>query len=126
MGKPPLPVIHPVVFYHGTETWTASTELTGLHKPANQSSGETEPFGGYPVNLRYHLIDLKKIPPEAIDARTRARACAGMIALKYIKRKLKKHEAELIAKATTPITLPEGFRVDLTHYLFMFVPSENN
>lgn len=125
MGKPPLPVIHPVVFYHGTSPWTAPPELIGLHGAADLPAARHVPFGGYPVNLRYHLFNLNDIPPESIRARTRARAFAGIIALKYVRRKLHKTEADLIAKATTQIDLPEGYRRDLTVYLFRLVPREH-
>ena len=27
--KPPVPIVHPLVFYHGREKWTVPTELTG-------------------------------------------------------------------------------------------------
>ncbi|MDA3950771.1 MAG: Rpn family recombination-promoting nuclease/putative transposase [Spirochaeta sp.] len=100
-GTLPMPIIHPVVFYHGAETWTAPTELTGLHQTVESAgtgeppkeagrddanSSRHEPPGGYPVNLRYYLFNLEQIPPEQIAERARARAAAGMIAMKFIKR----------------------------------------
>jgi hypothetical protein len=91
-GTLPMPVVHPVVFYHGDKTWTAPTELTGLHQPVpsagtdgppketerdDPNSTRPEPSGGYPVNLRYHLFDLSKIPPKQIAKRSRVRAYAA-------------------------------------------------
>ncbi|MFA7568232.1 MAG: Rpn family recombination-promoting nuclease/putative transposase [Alkalispirochaeta sp.] len=112
----PIPVVHPVVFYHGEPVWTVPTELTDLHRQEN------EPPGGYPVNLRYHLFDLSTIPPEQIAARTRARAYAGMITLKYVLRhKLDDPDIRIIGKVIARARLPEDIWKTMTIYLFEYL-----
>ena len=132
-GTLPMPVIHPVVFYHGAETWTAPTELTGLHRSAepaesdrspkkagrnDENPSRREPPGGYPVNLRYHLFDLKEIPPQQIAERTCARAAAGMIVMKYIQRRLDAGEIQIIARVVVGGPIPEDIRQVITTYVF--------
>ncbi|MDA3949821.1 MAG: Rpn family recombination-promoting nuclease/putative transposase [Spirochaeta sp.] len=131
-GTLPMPIIHPVVFYHGAETWTAPTELTGLHRSAepaesdgppkeagrdDANSSRREPPGGYPVNLRYYLFDLEEMPPEQIAERARARASAGMIAMKYIKRELDTGDIQIIARVVARSPLPG----DLWHTIKTYV-----
>jgi hypothetical protein len=131
-GNAPVPVIYPVVFYHGAETWTAPSELTGLHHAAgptdsdgppketerdDPSSARHEPSGGYPVNLRYHLFNLSTIPPEQIAKRSRARAYAGMIAMKYIKRKLEDGDIQVIARVVARSPLPGDLWHTVTTYV---------
>jgi hypothetical protein len=132
-GKLPMPVVHPVVFYHGDKTWIAPRELTGLHHAAgptdsdgppketerdDESSSRPEPSGGYPVNLRYHLFNLSTIPPEQIAKRSRARAYAGMIAMKYIKRKLEDGDIQVIARVVARSPLPGDLHHTITTYVF--------
>jgi|GEM_PF-2037298 len=124
-GKPPLPVIHPVVFYHGTDPWTVPPELTGLHGTGGPPPEERVPFGGYPVNLRYHLFNLNDIPPEDIQARTRARAYAGMIVLKYVLQKLKDGDFAILGNVIGPARIGDELWYELTMYLFEFVSGEN-
>ena len=117
----PMPVIHPVVFYHGDETWTAPAELTGLHQavaPGGTAALDRQPPGGYPVNLRYHLLDLSTIPPEQIAERARARASAGMIAMKYIKRNLEPDDIRIIARVVARAPLPGDLWFTITTYVF--------
>ena len=54
-----LPAIVPVVFYNGSEKWTAAQELKSYLNSADL-------FGEYTLNLKYHLIDLNKIDEEYI------------------------------------------------------------
>jgi hypothetical protein len=135
-GNLPMPVVHPVVFYHGEEPWTAPTELTGLHQTVESAStGEPpkeagrddanssrhEPHGGYPVNLRYYLFDLEEILPEQIAERARARAVAGMIAMKYIKRKLDAGDIQIIARVVARSPLPGDLWHTITTYVLSHV-----
>ncbi len=117
--KPPVPIIHPLVFYHGAKTWTVPTELTGLHELAepDAASPPHHPPGGYPVNLRYHLFDLSTIPPEQIAERARARAYAGMISMKYIKRNLEPGDIRIIARLVARAPLPGDLWFTITTYV---------
>lgn len=123
----PLPVIHPVVLYHGPEPWSVPTELVGLHRPApsRPSLGGATPGSDYPTNLRYHLLDLSRVPPEHLEKHTRARALAGLITLKYIMRHLSRPEIRRILMATASNELPSEFRRLLWRYLFSFVFDED-
>ncbi|MDA3950773.1 MAG: Rpn family recombination-promoting nuclease/putative transposase [Spirochaeta sp.] len=129
-GKLPMPIIHPVVFYHGAETWTAPTELTGLHQtvesagtgePNDTAPQKRHPPGGYPVNLRYYLFDLEEIPPEQIAERARARASAGMIAMKYIQRELEAGDIQIIARVVARSPLPGDLWHTITTYVLSHV-----
>jgi len=125
-----VPVVHPVVFYHGERKWSVPTELIGLHHATKVSSSDRAPAesidiapqqhhppGGYPVNLRYHLFDLSTIPPKQIAKRSRARAYAGMIAMKYIKRKLEDGDIQVIARVVARSPLPGDLQHTITTYV---------
>ena len=58
--KPPVPIIHPVVFYHGAKTWTAPTELTGLHQGHHDRRDAADPDA-------HHISD-RISPPAAIPS----------------------------------------------------------
>jgi len=74
-NTPPLRIIHPVVLYHGPRRWNVPTELAALHtldsrhRRGSPTPGPP-PAVGYPVNLRYHLLNLNTIPSEQLERRT--------------------------------------------------------
>ena len=76
-GASQLPVIVPVVLYHGRRRWTAPTTLEGLvaHPPASRTLPALGP------DLRYHLLDLSQTP----DASLAGRAVVELmlLAMKY-------------------------------------------
>lgn len=54
-----LPAMVPIVFYNGSDRWTAVTSMCDY-----QNSGEM--FGDYILNLKYYLVDLAKLEEEYI------------------------------------------------------------
>lgn len=79
----PLPLVFPVVFYHGEEEWDVSREFSALFDFTG-----LEALREYAVGLKYYLCDVTKI--EIIKGKPRLRA--GMMMLKYI------HSDELPSK----------------------------
>lgn len=71
----PLPLVFPVVFYHGEAEWNLSRELSALFDFTG-----LEMLRDYSVGLKYYLCDLTKI--EIIKGEPRLRA--GMTMLKYL------------------------------------------
>ncbi|MEP7336131.1 MAG: Rpn family recombination-promoting nuclease/putative transposase [Acidobacteriota bacterium] len=71
----PLPVVFPVVFYHGEEEWNVSSDFSALFDFTG-----LEILREYAVGLKYHLCDLSKI--EITEGEPRLRA--GMTTLKFI------------------------------------------
>ena len=114
-ARGPLPVIHPVVLYHGAAPWTAPLELTGLHRTGDPDAGldpDTEPFI---TDLTYRLVDLRTIQPERLRIATRT--LAYMIILRHVLRLFRKPVAY---KILTIITAPEvkpAVRERLLQYL---------
>jgi predicted transposase/invertase (TIGR01784 family) len=116
--KPPIPVVYPVVFYHGRERWTVPTELTALHAPGSVPTD-------YPVNLRYRLLDLATIPPERIAAHTRARAHMGMIIMKYaLQHRLKDRDIQYIAATIVRSEVSEDLQDTMMFYFYQHFPAE--
>ncbi len=70
----PLPLIFPVVFYHGEESWNVSRSFNALFDFAGMES-----LREYAPEFKYHLCDLSKIEVTKGEARLRA----GLTALKY-------------------------------------------
>lgn len=70
----PLPLIFPVVFYHGEESWNVSRSFNALF-----DFGGLEPLREYAPEFKYHLCDLSKIEVAKGEARLRA----GLAVLKY-------------------------------------------
>jgi predicted transposase/invertase (TIGR01784 family) len=70
----PLPLIFPVVFYHGEESWNVSRSFNTLFDFTGLES-----LREYAPEFKYHLCDLSKIEITKGEARLRA----GMAALKY-------------------------------------------
>ena len=69
-----LPVIHPVVFYHGAKHWTAPLRLSGLHRDRTDTIiPGTIPLE-YSADLTYRLVDLRELEPEHLQIRTRTLA----------------------------------------------------
>lgn len=125
----PLPVIHPVVLYHGTRRWTAPRELIGLHtfRPGHRHSPgpEDTTFNTeYPANLRYHLLDLNTIAPEHLKPRVRAQAYAGLIAFKYVMRRLAQPEIRQLLRASISTDIPPEVRRALWIYILEYLPEE--
>lgn len=71
----PLPLIFPVVFYHGEAEWNVSREFSALFDFTG-----LEVLREYVVGLKYHLCDLSKIEITKGEPRLRA----GMATLKFI------------------------------------------
>ena len=70
----PLPLVFPVVFYHGEEKWNVSRSFNALFDFTGLES-----LREYAVNFKHHLCDMSKIEVTKGEARLRA----GMTALKY-------------------------------------------
>ena len=127
-NKLPLPVIHPVVLYHGPRRWTAPTDLVALHKwdPQKGPRDQSEPPRSavdYPANLRYHLFDLNAIPAEEIERRARAQAYVGLIAFKYVMRRLPDPQLKRLLERSMDPAFPEEIRHALWQYIYGYVPA---
>lgn len=125
----PLPVIHPVVLYHGTRRWTAPTQLIDLHtfRSGRHHSPEPEETAlntEYPANLRYHLLDLNAIAPEQLKRSTRAQAYAGLIAFKYVMRRLATPEMRQLLQASVSSDIPAEVRRTLWIYILEYLPEK--
>jgi hypothetical protein len=125
----PLPVIHPVVLYHGTRRWTAPTQLIDLHRfrPGRHHSPEPEDTAfntEYPANLRYHLLDLNAIAPKDLKPKVRAQAYAGLIAFKYVMRRLATSEMRHLLQASVCSDIPPEVRRALWIYILEYLPEE--
>ncbi|MGH9843318.1 MAG: Rpn family recombination-promoting nuclease/putative transposase, partial [Blastocatellia bacterium] len=71
----PLPLVFPVVFYHGEENWNVSREFNALFDFTGMES-----LREYAVGLKYHLCDVTKLDVTAGGPRLRA----GLTTLKYV------------------------------------------
>jgi hypothetical protein len=106
------------VFYHGQEKWAVPTELTALHPPGAAATA-------YPVNLRYHLLDLSTVPPERIAERTRARAHMGMVIMKYaLQHRLKYRDIQYIAATMVRTEVSEDLQDTMTIYFYRHIPGK--
>ncbi len=74
----PLPLVFPVVFYHGTEKWSVSQQFSGLFDFAG-----VEAMREFVPEFKYHLCDLSKIEVDKGEPRLRA----GLATLKYVFRR---------------------------------------
>ena len=119
----PLPVIHPVVLYHGAAPWTAPLELTGLHRADDHAAGLGAKTSPYITDLVYRLVDLRTIQPERLRIATRT--LAFLITLRYVFHRLEQPTARrLVAMlGTLPIGAKTRFR--LFEYLLFNMPDEN-
>lgn len=125
----PLPVIHPVVLYHGKRRWTAPKELVGLHtyrsgQRRSPGAGDTAFNTEYPANLRYHLLDLNTMDPQQLKRSTRAQAYAGLIAFKYVMRRLAAPEMRQLLRASASPDMPTEVRRALWIYILEYLPEE--
>ena len=83
----PLPLVFPVVFYHGKEKWNVSQQFSGLFDFTG-----VEPWREFVPEFKYHLCDLSKIKVEKGEPRLRA----GLTTLKYVfSRELPSHVSEI-------------------------------
>ena len=71
----PLPLVFPVVFYHGTEKWSVSPQFSGLFDFTG-----VESLRAFLPEFKYHLCDLSKIDVTKGEPRLRA----GLATLKYV------------------------------------------
>jgi len=71
----PLPLIFPVVFYHGEENWKVSRSFNALFDFTGMES-----LREHAPEFKYHLCDLSKIEVNKGEARLRA----GLTTLKYV------------------------------------------
>ena len=116
-ARGPLPMIHPVVFYHGKTPWTAPLELTGLHRVGDPDAKagpdpDAEPFI---TDLVYRLVDLRTIQPERL--RKAARTLAYMITLRHVLRPFRNPVAQMILKIITAPKVKPAVRERLLQYL---------
>ena len=72
----PLPMVFPVVFDHGEESWNVSRNFNALFDLTGMES-----LREYMVDFKHHVCDLSKIEITKGEARLRA----GMAALKYVR-----------------------------------------
>jgi recombination-promoting nuclease RpnB len=105
----PLPLIHPVVFYHGKAPWTAPLKLSGLHGSADH---DPEP---YITDLVYRLVDLSTIEPEQLQLP--ARTLAYLITLRHVLRPFSPLEARMILQLIMDPTVKRSIRERLLTYL---------
>jgi predicted transposase/invertase (TIGR01784 family) len=71
----PLPLVFPVVFYHGVQSWNVSSSFQSLFNFTG-----LEMLRPLLPEFQYHLCDLSKLDINRGEARLRA----GLLALKYI------------------------------------------
>lgn len=74
----PLPVIWPIVIYHGLKNWTIPTNFASLY------GQEQKPKTPNILDFEYHLVDLTKIPDNELSANQRLRVF--LMVQKYILR----------------------------------------
>jgi predicted transposase/invertase (TIGR01784 family) len=72
----PLPLVFPVVFYHGEEDWDVSQSFNALFDFTGLES-----LREYAVEFKHHVCDVSKIEVTRGEPRLRA----GMAALKYVR-----------------------------------------
>ena len=74
----PLPVILPIVFYHGVFQWRIATDFGSLFDPQSK-------LVGHVANFRYLLTDLSEYTDEELRGGVSLRA--ALLAMKYIYRR---------------------------------------
>ena len=125
-----LPLIHPVVFYHGRRRWRAPLRLSGLHgRGEADGAGATGDTGttvdgvelprsgfGFPAELEYRLVDLRTIRPERL--RIRMRTIAFLITLRHVLRPLNRRTARKILVIYWDDRVDGDTRTQLLEYLF--------
>lgn len=79
----------------------------------------------HPVDLRYFFLDLNRIPADALVDRVGARAFAGLVAFKYVMRRLERRLMRLLLMASLAPEIPEDLREALWLYIFQHVPGED-
>lgn len=82
------------------------------------------PASDYPANLRYHLFDLNTIPAEEIEKRARAQAYVGLIAFKYVMRRLPDQQLQRVLERSMSPAFPEEVRHGLWRYIYGQIPAE--
>jgi len=69
----------------------------------------------YPVDLRYFLVDMNRVPPDTLVDHIGARAFAGLVAFKYVMRRLERQAMRLLLTASLApeirYTVDEGKRM---------------
>jgi predicted transposase/invertase (TIGR01784 family) len=121
-----LPVVHPVVFYHGVQPWNVPASLTTLHgidamwQRGRSGVGDRE---RYPVELHYRLLDLNHLETEGM--KLRARTLAFLITLRYVLHPLKPEEARAVITALFDPRIERSVRLELFRYLFDTAPERN-
>ena len=114
-ARGPLPVIHPVVIYHGAAPWTAPLELTGLHHIGDPDAGPDPDVEPFITDLAYRLVDLRTIRPERLRIATRT--LAYMITLRHVLRPFSTPVAHKILKIITAPNVKPAVRERLLQYL---------
>ncbi len=113
----PLPLIHPVVLYHGERPWTTPLELTGQHEAGDS---DTVPFV---TDLVYRLVDLSTIEPERLRVATRT--LAYLITLRHVFRRLEQPTARQLVETLGMLSIGAKTRIRLFEYLLFSMPDEN-
>ena len=130
-----LPVIHPVVLYHGSRRWTAPLRLTGLHRlhatpgaaertivPASGLGSTDRPLS-FPTELEYRLVDLWLLKPFRL--KIRARTQAFLITLRHALRRLPEKQAGWLVQTLGDLPVHVETRIRLLVYLLRNMPREN-
>ncbi len=118
----PLPVIHPVVIYHGLAPWTAPLTLTGLHGTGD-SDRVPDDDTPYITDLVYRLMDLRTIQPERLRIATRT--LAYLITFRHVFRRLEQPAARRLVETLGTLPIGAQTRIRLFQYLLFNMPDEN-
>ncbi len=115
-GEKKLPIVFPVVFYHGRTKWRVSKEFSALF----DFKGELKELRGYVPEFVYHLCDLAEFEDEELKGEFTFQA--AMRLLKYIFRQELHEEMEtgfrLLMENLPRATMLERVRV-LINYLLL-------
>ena len=121
-----LPVIHPVVFYHGRAPWKTPLHLSALHRHDTRAAVVRDAVAspaGFPANLEYRLVDLRRIRPGKLQVRFRT--LAFLITMKYVLRPFGRVTARKLFVVLTDRRIDSVSRVLLFEYLLYNTTKEN-
>lgn len=122
-ARGPLPVIHPVVLYHGVAPWTAPLELTGLHRADEHAAGFGTKTAPFITDLAYRLVDLQTIQPERLRVATRT--LAFLITMRHVFHRLEQPTARRLIETLGTLPIGVTTRIRLFEYLLFNMPEEN-
>jgi len=106
-----LPIVIPVLFYHGREKWRYGTEFGNMFQDIPE-------LKKYITNFTVELVDMSRIPDQKIQGCLLTQLC--FLAVKYIKRPdfLEKGFPELIRIINS---FPERNKVKRLHYILQYL-----